>query len=178
LKIIASIRDIEKKTLAIYVRNICNIEIKHLQHTSEKTNKTLGTCACNIRVQPLQHMQHPPKHLKHRLTTCVKTPETLKHSIVGGHDLHSGELQWPASSDQEDVGNNSPTYTSTAGHPFLSWCLRLAAGDNVKAGDGLLLVASGWWWPGDATVATGEMEWGAAGDERAARWGEAHGAVG
>jgi len=54
-------------------------------------------------------------------------------------------------------------YTSIVGLPFLSWCLWLAAGDDVQAGDDLLLVALGWWWPGDATAATGEMGRGVAG---------------
>jgi hypothetical protein len=61
--------------------------------------------------------------------------------------------------------------------PFLSWCLRLAAGDDVKAGYNLLLVSSGWWWPGDTTTATNKMEWGAEGmgarrdgGKRTARW--------
>ena len=96
--------------------------MKHLKHTSETT-----------------------EHLKHRLATCVKTPEILKHNVAGGHGLPCGELQWPASVDQEDIENNSPTYTSAAGLTFQLWCLRLAAGDDVKADDDLVLVASGWW---------------------------------
>jgi hypothetical protein len=37
--------------------NICNIQIKHLQHTFE-TTKIFKTYTSNILVQLVQHMQH------------------------------------------------------------------------------------------------------------------------
>ena len=40
-----------------------------MHHTSEQTNETLGTDACNIRVQPLQYMQHLDLLLQY---PCVK----------------------------------------------------------------------------------------------------------
>jgi hypothetical protein len=43
----------------------------HVQHTSKKTNETLGTEACNIRVQSLQHMQHPDLLFQHQYETLV-----------------------------------------------------------------------------------------------------------
>ena len=46
----------------------------HLQHTSEKTDETLGTDVYNIRIQPLQHMQHPYLLLRHQyeiLAICL-----------------------------------------------------------------------------------------------------------
>jgi len=46
-----------------------------------------------------------------------------------------------------------------------TWCLWLAAGDDVPAGDDLLLVALGWWWLDDAAATRGEVDGhGAAGD--------------
>jgi hypothetical protein len=45
-----------------------------MQLMSEKTDKTLETKACNIRVQPLQHMQHPDLFLQH----IYEISETLK----------------------------------------------------------------------------------------------------
>jgi hypothetical protein len=47
----------------------------HLQHTSEKIDETLGTSACNIRVQSLQHMQHPDLFLQHPYETLQQTYE-------------------------------------------------------------------------------------------------------
>ena len=59
-----------------------------MQHTSEKTTETLGTKACNIRVQPLQHMQHPDllcniymKHLQH----TAESSKTLETGICNMH---------------------------------------------------------------------------------------------
>jgi hypothetical protein len=49
----------------------------HLQHTSEKTDETLRTGACNTRVQPLQHVQHPNILLQHPYETNCNIP--LKH---------------------------------------------------------------------------------------------------
>jgi hypothetical protein len=59
------------KTLAnICVKHMQHLE-KHLQHTSKETNETLGTEACNIRVQPLQHMQHPDLYFQHQYETLA-----------------------------------------------------------------------------------------------------------
>jgi hypothetical protein len=47
-----------------------------------KTDETLRTVACNIRVQPLQHMQHPDLLLQHpyeRLATYLRTSKTLRN---------------------------------------------------------------------------------------------------
>ena len=46
-----------------------------MQHTSEKTDETLGIDTCNIHVQPLQHMQHPDLFLQHPSETLAKTHE-------------------------------------------------------------------------------------------------------
>jgi hypothetical protein len=61
------------KTLTSYVWNICNIQINtlRLQNTSEKTDKTLGTDICNMRVQPLQHIQHLNLLLQHPYETLA-----------------------------------------------------------------------------------------------------------
>ena len=76
-----------------------------MQHTSEKTDETLGTDVYNISVQPLQHMQHPDlllqhpyEHLQHtseiyeivEIYICnMRFQQTLTGGWVGGA-LHSG----------------------------------------------------------------------------------------
>jgi hypothetical protein len=50
--------------------------MKHMQHPDKHTcnvrlkkDETLGTDACNIRVQPLQYMQHPDLFFQHPYET-------------------------------------------------------------------------------------------------------------
>jgi hypothetical protein len=43
----------------------------HLQHTSEKTDETLGTDTYNICVQSLQHMKQPDLLLQHSYETLA-----------------------------------------------------------------------------------------------------------
>jgi hypothetical protein len=45
-------------------KRTCNMRLK-------KTDKTLRTKACNIRVQPLQHMQHLDLLLQHLYETLA-----------------------------------------------------------------------------------------------------------
>jgi hypothetical protein len=83
MKIIANIRNIQIKHLQHMCETYTTYRSTHLQHTSENTDKTLGTDTCNIRVKPLQHPQStfatfirntcniPLKHLKYTLATCA-----------------------------------------------------------------------------------------------------------
>jgi hypothetical protein len=73
------------------VWNVCNIQINTLVIYFWKTDGTLGTDACNIRVQPLQHMQHPDLFLQHpcekHLKCTSKTSETFKMYTCNMHHI-------------------------------------------------------------------------------------------
>jgi hypothetical protein len=57
--------------------NICNIQITHLQHVSEKQIKHREQKTCNTHVQLLQHMQHLDLLLQHSRETIATY--LLKH---------------------------------------------------------------------------------------------------
>jgi hypothetical protein len=80
-----------------------------LQHTSGKTNETLRTKSCKIRVQPLQHpdlllqcphetfANIPLKHLKHMLATCdvnTMSPCYLDEWTLVVVELEAGTAHW------------------------------------------------------------------------------------
>jgi len=63
-----------------------------------------------------------------------------------------------------DVESNGLAYTSIARLPFLLWCLRLAARDDVQTGDDLLLVVLVGGGPVTPRLRRCKVEWGAIGD--------------
>ena len=60
-------------------KTLANISVKHMQHPAKhtcnirlkKTDETLGTKVCNIRVQPLKYMQHLDLLFQHPYETLA-----------------------------------------------------------------------------------------------------------